>query len=170
MKRIIIALVFVCSLCGCSKEVVNTSSQVSPSPHVKEIKKTEVSYENNMNKYEGCSYDFDSDGDEEEVLLLTDAKKDETGEYMWDDSHHWQLVVNTTDGGYTLYDEYVHGMLELNLSEYYSEDGNTHPIVRLSISTGASFTIKEYRFDYNVFKETTAYDTGYINELLIEKY
>lgn len=172
MKKIVISSLLLFALCGCNQQnVTETVSEITLTPA--EVKKITISDTNTaavLNKYEGCAYDFDLDGVEDEVFLSTDAKKDEDGEYMWDDSHEWKLTVSTDKGKYILYDEYIHGNPELSLREYYNEDGSTYPILHLTISTGSSFEIREYKYDNGVFNESTIYNSGYINEISIEKY
>lgn len=167
MKKLLVIMLITLLFSACEKPV-------APTPVNENATKIELSQPgekfDEMSNYEGCTYDFDADGNDEHILLMTDAKKDKDGEYMWDDSHHWILAVETEDGIYNLYDNYLHGMLSLNVGEVYDENDTPYPIIRLAISSSSGFSINEYKYTENSFMMETVYDTGYINELSIEKF
>lgn len=180
MKKICVLLAVMMMLSGCSgKNDPSPSSSPTSSAAVTEAPKSDAEViklqENkdeydSMNKYSGCVYDINGDGAEEEILLLTSAKKDSDGEYIWDDSQNWALIVKTDDGIYPLYENHAHGKLKLYVSELYDNNGDIRPVIRLETSSSSEFSIKEFTYNGEGFEEKTAYDAGVINELSVEEY
>ncbi len=172
MKKVI-ALMILMMLCGCTSngDVINNTASPTFSEENKEIiRAIEDNKEfETLSKVQWCEYDINMDGEDESISLLTDAKIDKKGHYMWDDSNSWCLVVKSKDGLYLLYDEHIHGDLDIHVSEYYNEDGTITPVIRLDVSSGAGFDITEYRFEGEGFSKKVVYTTGAINEISIEK-
>lgn len=176
-KSIISTVLFLTLFCGCTAQknpqpvTAPVSSQETMQAEYKTIEKTDnKSRIENLSKFQDCSYDFDRDDVEETITLYTSAKKDSSGEFMWDDSQDWVLAVEGNNGIYILSDMYMHGKNEIFLSENYNEDGSDYPSVRLMISSGSGFEIREYTFENNVFKEKTVYNAGELNELSVNQY
>lgn len=180
MKKIcaVIAVMMMLSSCSGKSEptlnktpLPNTSAAEAPQDGVEVIGiKNDSGEYDSMNKYSGCVYDINGDGAEEEILLLTSAKKDSDGEYVWDDSQSWALIVKTDDGVYPLFEEHAHGKLKLYVSERYDNNGDIRPIIRLEASSSSEFSIKEYSYNGEDFEKKVVYDAGVINELSTEEY
>lgn len=177
MKKIILLIAIAAVLSSCSSDKtpsVTATPVVSPNVidenEYKIIDKTENRSYVNMNKYQDCNYDFDHDDVEETVTLYTNAQRDDKGDFLWDDSQDWILTVEGNNGNYILYDEHMHGKLEMFVSEKYKKDGNITPSVRLVISTSAGFEIKEYTYSDGNFREEIVYNAGDINELSVNQY
>ncbi len=183
MKRIILALGLVLALAGCkgANAPTSTTPTTEPSPTVSATaeptpaaKKIEISENKGqykkMNKAAECSYDIThSGGAEENILLLTDAAY-ENGEFLWDDSQNWALVVQNDEGVYPLFENHMHGKAELSVSEVYNTDSDTVPVIRLTVSSSASYEIREYRYENGAFYEQIPYSAGGINEIPVETY
>jgi hypothetical protein len=177
MKKIFLIAAVILCLSGCNSVEAPKQTETPPAqtaaadaPQKKTIKISADSAKYDaMNVVEDCIYDITGTG-EETIALLTDAEKDENGEFLWDDSQDWALVVKSSGGIYPLYDAHSHGKLSMNVSESYQEDGSTVPVIRLSISASAVFEIREYRWEDGEFTEKTAYSTGAINELTVNRY
>lgn len=182
MKKLIFAVSLVLVLSGCGKNTTPAStmpektetpaatSTAAPTPAAKKIEltKNEGQYKS-MNKAAECSYDMThSGGAEENILLLTDAAY-ENGEFLWDDSQNWALVVQNDEGIYPLFENHMHGMAELSVSEVYT-DSDVIPVIRLTISSSASYEIREYRYENGAFYEQIPYRAGGINEIPVETY
>lgn len=52
-------------------------------------------------------WDFDLDGNDEKVELLTSAKTDSTGTVMWDDGQEWKLRVKKENKEFVLFDDRI---------------------------------------------------------------
>lgn len=175
MKKILLSALLLLCLAGCNVSQP-TSVDVDPSPtqsaQAENTQKITVSQDaakyESMNLYQECEYSI-TGADNEVVKLFTDALKDDENMFMWDDSHNWALVVENSNGVYPLYSEYTHAIPSMNVSEYYT-DNKVVPVIRLIISSSASFEIREYRFDGNSFSQTVPYSSGALNELPIIQY
>lgn len=175
MKKIIFALAALTLFSGCAKEELpqDTATPVTSlnvSEEYKKIEKTDNISHDCLNKYQDCYYDFDTDGVEEAVTLYTSAEKDENGEFMWDDSQDWLLTVEGNNGNYILCDSHTHGKLDLFVSENYGSNGEITPSIRLVVSAGSGFEIKEYTYSDGNFFEQTVYNAGDLNELPVYQY
>ena len=185
MKKFLILLIALLALSGC-KDAKETATEPTQTPEVIETLSPEKSAEpqitktiemeektgqfEHMQKFEECHYDItNSGGAEEYIYLLTDAQKDASGEFLWDDSHNWALVVENEQGVYPLFREYRRGNPELNVSEVY-EGEEIIPVIRLTLSSSASYEIREYRFENGKFYESIPYSAGAINEIPVTKY
>lgn len=178
MKKLWLMIGLILCLSAC-KDAYAPSQTASPDPLVTQtaapedktipLEKDEGQFEF-MTRVEDCIYPISGADEEDEIVLFTDAKKDDQGEFMWDDSQNWALVVISRDGIYPLYEAYQHGRLHMNMSEYYEDGDNPVPVIRLSISTSAGFEIREYRYTDKKFTEKKAFETGEINEISINSY
>lgn len=172
MKKLFLCLFFIICLTGCnSSKPTSVSVDTIPSA-TQEARKIVFTKDtdkyNSMNLYQDCEYSI-TGAEDEKIELLTDAARDDNNDFLWDDSQTWVLIVKNKDGIYPLYSEYSHAMPSVNVSEYYIQN-ETIPVIRLLIPSGASFEIREYRFDDNSFTEEIPYSTGAINELPINQY
>lgn len=176
MKNLILAIVLILSLCGgcvSTKEIREPEATAYSQKQENEGRKIKESdnrseYEA-MTKYEDCVASVIGSG-EDEIILLTSAKKDSDGEFMWDDSQQWALAVKGDSNFYVLYDENIKGTPKLNVSECYDDGTEVTPVIRLTLSSSAGFEIREYRYQDKVFEEKVVYDMGAINELPVNKY
>lgn len=169
MKKLCILIMVTMILSGCTTGKRNEIENFENSPKIIKAEEDLGKYDF-LTRYAGCEYDITDDGVEEEFLLLTSAKKDDSGEYMWDDSQEWALIVKSDMGTYTLFNEYMRGKIDFYLSERYESDGSISPVIRLEVSSGSEFFIKEYTYNNDAFEEKMVYNSGAINEISIEKY
>ena len=119
-----------------------------------------------LSKYEEAFYDFDGDGNEDNILLLTSMEKDETG-FSGDDRNQWLLMVRTAKGTYPLFDNTTNSLLDMSV---YESETDGEVIIRLSLASTSSYEMAEYRYDDGKFNKITVYSTGAINELQVKKY
>jgi len=170
MKKIILLTAMLFCLCACESTDPPKPSATPENAVTIALSENTGEFEN-MNVYEDCEHDITKSGDEnEKISLLTSAKKDSDGHFMWDDIREWVLLVENEQGIYPLYNAKNHATLSMNVSEHYLENGETEDVIRLTISSSAGYEIREYTFSDGVFAEKIAYDTGAINELSINKY
>jgi len=112
-----------------------------------------------VSRYTG---DVDGDGANENVVLVTEAKKDKNGEFLWNDGQNWALFVDGSDKDYVLFQNYVNiGNAYFEVSDYYMADGAV-PRINLILSTGAAFCVKSYVFSPSdaTYGEQMLYDSG----------
>lgn len=112
-----------------------------------------------VSRYTG---DVDGDGANENVVLVTEAKKDKNGELLWNDGQNWALYVDGSEKDYVLFKNYVNiGNVYFEVSDYYMKDGVV-PRINLILSTGASFSLKGYSFSSKsmAYEEYTLYNSG----------
>lgn len=108
-------------------------------------------------------YTGDANGDEadENVVLMTSAGRDASGNIAWGDGQQWVLYVEDRYSTYVLFDEYVqNGQVYFEAADYYTEDGAV-PKINVVVSTGAEFAVRSYAFDSknNAYTESVIYDT-----------
>jgi len=103
--------------------------------------------------------DLDGDGELEQIRMYIDPApvedQSKPGQYLWNERHHWQLVVKRGDDTYFLYNNYLSGKLK-----FWIENRGSHKaIVLLEEGKGLrmdSFTLNstkvfERRMDYNQY-------------------
>ncbi len=115
--------------------------------------------------------DVDADGTDERVVLSTEAEREPSGEFLWNDGQDWALYVEDTNGVYVLLDQYIQaGNAYFEVSDYYMKDG-AEPKISVMITTGAGFSLKTYGFSKteNGYVEETVYDTGSVTEAGINR-
>lgn len=171
-KLLILCLILVFCIAGCTEKIdpVPTVSSGIVDDNTKKIEIVKDADKfSTLNIFEDCEHSF-TNTENEVVILATSAEVDEDGYFMWDDSQEWVLYVKNDEGVYPLYEESLHGMLSLNVSEHYLDNGGIEDVIRLTISGSAGFEIREYKFCDGVFTENIAYTTGAINELSVNKY
>ncbi|WP_147384532.1 hypothetical protein [Paenibacillus sp. 1011MAR3C5] len=103
--------------------------------------------------------DLDGDGELEQIRMYIDPApvedQSKPGQYLWNERHHWQLVVMRGDDTYFLYNNYLSGKLK-----FWIENRGSHKaIVLLEEGKGLrmdSFTLNkekmfERRMDYHQY-------------------
>lgn len=169
MKKIfaIFISVLILGLSGCGKtaEPVNNPEPTPPESGEKEVIKHEIGAEADI---EGCSeasefsYDFDGDGEEDLLKLFTSAEIID-GELHGDDRNRWVVTVETVEGTYKLYDNYIQlGEVDVEIGEFYNEDIDRAVIMTITSNAGKSITHFIYHDD--VFIEETVYSTDYYSQ------
>lgn len=167
MKKLWLIAALMLALTGCNAgEPVQTEN---PSEAEKaEIIEIDTEYQmKTLSKYEEAVYDFDGDGNDDNILLLTSMKK-EGNVFMADDRNQWHLAVITSKGTYPLFDGATSGKLDMSL--YVTEDEKSEPVIRLTSKTTSSYDIFEYRYDNGNFVKNNVYTSGVINEMPVTKY
>lgn len=133
----------------------------SPTPAAREEEKIELTQEDpfadGWTVVGETEYDVISDGNADIISLVTSAQQ-EDGVWLFDDSQEWGLVVRTEGGNYVLYDDHAHGMLYMDVSEFYEGD-ETVPVISLYIFSGAGTEIRQFRYRDGAFYQSTAYTT-----------
>ena len=180
IKKLVLALICVMmffSGCTAQKTSDNTENEKTPEVSVNTEKKdtkaeTEKSSARNISSSElpdmsGWSEvtrytgDANGDGADENVVLMTSAGRDASGNIAWNDGQQWVLYVEDRYSTYTLFDEYVQlGQVYFEIADYYMEDGAV-PKINVVVSTGAEFAVRNYTFDSknNAYTESVIYDT-----------
>ena len=77
---------------------------------------------------------------------------------MWDDTQEWIVQVETDDGVYELYKSKVHGNVYMNVSDFYTDNGDKK-VVTVFVTTNASNEVREYIYEDNSFVEHFVYTT-----------
>ena len=134
-------------------EVVQTETKIVKTGEIP----SEVFEWNEAASYTG---DVDGDGTDEVVMLLTSAEQ-EDGEFLWNDGQSWALYVDDREDDYLFLKKYLNtGSVYFEVLDYYMEEG-TQPVISVVESTGAGFSVKNYRFSSTDkgYIETVIYDT-----------
>lgn len=112
-----------------------------------------------LNNY---AFDFDKDGEDEEIVMYTAAGKDDAGNIAWDDGQIWILAVRDTDKDYILFNGWVQ-LGTIGFSVYTIEE----KFYISTLSTGtADLTLKNYEYDAvnDIFLETLKFNAeGNVN-------
>ena len=107
---------------------------------------------NTVSQYE---YDFDSDGKLDTLSILTTAQVVD-GQVIADDGQNWMVTVNTQNGVYMLYDQYLQiGSIQLDIGELY--DKETTNVIILTQTSGAEKSIIQYTYESGTFNEELVY-------------
>lgn len=174
MKKSILALMLtglIVLTSGCGEKVetpgINDPEQnETVQPEKKIVKKGEIPLEV-LEWNEAASYtgDVDGDGTDEVVMLLTSAEQ-EDGEFLWNDGQNWALYVDDREDDYLFLKKYLNaGSVYFEVLDYYMDEG-TQPVISVVESTGAGFSVKNYRFSSTDkgYIETVVYDTKDVTE------
>lgn len=163
----ILMSILILGLSGCGKSI-EPANNPQPTPAEsgeKEVIKHEIGVEVDT---EGCnevgefSYDFDGDGEDDSLKLFTSAEFVD-GELHGDDRNRWVVAVETMEGTYKLYDNYIQlGNVEVEVGEFYNEDTDRAVIMTITSNAGKSITHFVYRDD--VFIEESVYSTDYYSQ------
>ncbi len=159
MKKFAILLLLASVISACTPQNVPETPDTPDVPAPEAIRH-ELLDELDASEYNVFSenmFDFDSDGEDDTVTLWTNAEVVD-GEFMYDDGQHWKLTVETANGFFDLYDEYVQlGAAEIDIGEFYNE--KPEAVIILTLTTGAGKSITHYVFKDGVFLEEQAYST-----------
>lgn len=165
-KLLIIFFALALALTGCQAKEKDLSSEPqennSDSKVVAAVE-NDPREDNKWSKLSEISLDFDSDGKEENLELLTMAQRDEQGNIMWDDGQKWLLMVQDDNRFYPLLSEYVQlGSVYFNVSDYGEEAIRKITVI---VSTTANFKMTNYVYDENKqgYREEPVYNSQDIN-------
>ena len=106
-------------------------------------------------KLESSNYPKDA-----KVSLLAEVDEYKEGEYAWDDGQNWMLLLESSQGEFLLFDEYIQlGRLEVYLINDYNTN-NSYLTTIQDMDSG--IIIREYKYDAenNKFIEYTAFKYG----------
>lgn len=110
---------------------------------------------NGYNLVSQYEYDFDSDGKIDTLSILTTAQVVD-GQVIADDGQNWMVTVNTQNGVYMLYDQYLQiGSIQLDIGELY--DKETTNVIILTQTSGAGKSIIQYTYESGTFNEELVY-------------
>ncbi len=118
----------------------------------------------NRTEIDRYSCDVDGDGEEETVVLLTDAECGTDGKLVRNDGQEWFLYVNDNESNYVLLDEYVqNGDVNFDIADYYTSDGTVTKII-VTVSTGSKLCITSYSCKDGLYTGEVLYDTGDVTD------
>ena len=93
---------------------------------------------------ENFEVDLDGDGSNEVMkMYIYPAPIEMDGQYFWDDSHLWQLIVFDGDRSYPLFNNHVSGILK-----FWIEDDGERPTIVL-MENGIGMTLQTFRYHDN---------------------
>jgi hypothetical protein len=151
---ILISLLFVMTLAvGCtnSDNKENSISEKSTKIEAEEFKIYEDSF-----LAENFEVDIDGDGNQEIVKMyihpapIEDSKN--KGQYLWDHSHLWQLIVFDKEKTYPLFNDNLSGKLKF----WIEDNGLTKTIILLEDAMNLSFHTYVYN-ENGYFEKNTHY-------------
>lgn len=141
-----------CGQSGFSAPVpVNPSSAVSPPspPAAKPLQliqgQKNIPESNGWTELAKAAADFDGDGAEETLAVLTAAQRDYRGQIMWDDGQEWLIAVLDNEMIYSLFQGYVQLGNIYPLIAFHG--GRQYPSVFLLTVTGTGISLREFVFD-----------------------
>ncbi len=110
---------------------------------------------------EDIEVDIDGDGQNERIILNISPAPvpdpDNEGQYLWDSSQVWQLLVQDEGEYYTLFDDHVHGLAEMYV---VNEENNQNAIVFQQKGTNMNLSVFRYKDGY--FEKSVVYNSGMI--------
>lgn len=163
-KKLAVLALMTCMIGGCAPTEAPEPPETDPTENIirHKIGETSDTYNSQSNIYAESTFDFDSDFNEDTIKLVTSAEA-ENGELLNDDGHHWKLIVETAEGTYLLYDEYIQlGEAEIDIGELYNEE--TEKLIILTLTTGAGKSIIHYTYRDGAFYEELVYSTDNYSE------
>lgn len=90
-----------------------------------------------------------------DITLSTDAKKDKTGEMIWDDSQAWTLTVDCDEGDdFVLFDERTSGRVYYDVTQNGDE-----VIISVIQTTTAGLEVTEYKYANGAFVKSAVLTT-----------
>ncbi|NBI29699.1 hypothetical protein [Chengkuizengella marina] len=153
IKRVTLLVLIFVLIAGCSNETISTDSNII-------IEKGQVKSYEDILTVEEIEEDIDGDEKKEHIKLsISPALKpdpENKNQYLWDDSHVWQLVVEDEGNFYTL--PYLMTMYKAEL--YISnEEENQNTIIFLTKGTTLSFL--QYKHNQKgYFEKKVIYNEG----------
>ena len=167
---------FICVLFLCMSFLLSTSCQQkapqisSDDDSVEWIALTDTVDLTGMNLF--WQYDFEwhiipntsfADDDIAKISIYTDAYKDYNGEFMYNDSHEWMLLMETSSGVYPLFPRKTIHIGGISCAVFFDDDNALH--VLITEQWGSSYQIYDCIFDCdrNAFMVKSVYDSGIIN-------
>jgi hypothetical protein len=152
VKKYICLLLFLFLMTGCSQETTTKEKDIT------KIHNGDVKVYEDVLTLEDVEEDVDGDGQKEHILLnVTPAPQphpENEGQYLWDDSQVWQLVVKDDRNQYTLFDDHVQGLAELYI---VNEMGNQNAIVFQQKGTNLKLSVFRYKDEY--FEKEVVYNS-----------
>jgi hypothetical protein len=132
-----------------------------------EIKTGDVAEYKDFLTVEKLEEDIDGDGQNEQIILNVspspERHPENEGQYLWDDSHVWQLIVQNEGDQYTLFDDYVQGLAELYI---VNEKENQNAIVFQQ--KGTTLNLSVFRFKGNSFRKEIMYESMILQRSLVK--
>jgi hypothetical protein len=112
------------------------------------------------------SFDLDRDGNLEHITLLATVERNERGELLWEEGHHWAVVLEDDGSRYTLFEQMVpHGRVEL----YTILEEPDRPVLLIETRSGMGCGGSEGSIGLSV--DRFSFDTaqnGYVRDARIE--
>ncbi|NBI28075.1 hypothetical protein [Chengkuizengella marina] len=153
IKRVTILVLLLVLIAGCSTEATTDNTKVV-------IEKGEVKTYEDIMTVEDIEEDIDGDEKKERIRLsISPAPQpdpENEGQYLWDDSQVWQLVVEDEGNFYTLFEDHVQGLAELYIA---NEGQNQNAIIFQTKGTTLSLLQYKYSQEGN-FEKRVIYSEG----------
>lgn len=143
VKKCICLFLYLILITGCSQEATTNENDIT------KIQNGDVKVYEDVLTLEDVEEDVDGDGQKERIILnvspAPQTHPDNDGQYLWDDSQVWQLVVKDGENQYILFDDHVQGLAELYI---VNEKGNQNAIVFQQKGTNLKLSVFRYKDDY----------------------
>lgn len=109
---------------------------------------------------EAYNYDFNKDGNDDLVQMLTSAVVDDNNIIMWDDGQYFVLTVTIGDKIYTLINEYI----QIGRA-YFSIFDDSEPGIIVTVSSFAGLKMSKctYNSEEELFEAIILLETGDLN-------
>ncbi|WP_342566711.1 hypothetical protein MKY09_11625 [Psychrobacillus sp. FSL K6-4046] len=156
MKKFSLLLFILVFLLACEeKNTIENSSKVESDNFIF-IKEEDIEVPEGAYLAENITEDLTGDGIEDEIILYISPPPiiAETGEFLWDDSHLWQLILIDQGKKYPLYNDSVRGVLDFWIAE---NEGKKELVL---FNSGQHLMLYKYNYDKEKFIR---------NELFYEK-
>lgn len=142
-KILIFTIMFVTIIfgvgCSNSKEASKTSNETT------KIKAEEFKIYEDSFLAENFEEDIDGDGNKEVIKMYIHPApiedKENKGQYLWDHSHFWQLIVYDGDKTYPLYNNHVSGKLK-----FWIENNEEYKTIVLLID-GMQLSLETFQYN-----------------------
>lgn len=152
MKKCICLSLFLILITGCSQEATTNENDITKIQH------GEVKVYEDVLTLEDVEEDVDGDGQKERIILnvspAPQTHPDNDGQYLWDDSQVWQLVVKDGENKFILFDDHVQGLAELYI---VNEKGNQNAIVFQQKGTNLKLSV--FRGKDGYFEKEVVYNS-----------
>ncbi|MDP4109267.1 MAG: hypothetical protein Q8878_04485 [Bacillota bacterium] len=120
-------------------------------------------YAKDLNVYDSFDYDITEDKVPDKIVLYTAAKKDQNGQWAFDDGQEWALVAVVGARSYALFDRRYVQNGSVSYQVFKSEGGAAHVLVTCREGSGIKVSDFVYAAKGNAFTETVVYSSGTIN-------